>query len=43
VDGKPLMRTYSIANASHEEHLEFFSIMVPNGPVCQRPRGSNAS
>ena len=28
VDGKPLMRAYSIASANYEEHLEFFSISV---------------
>lgn len=36
VDGKPLTRAYSIASANHEEHLEFFSIKVPNGPLTSR-------
>jgi ferredoxin/flavodoxin---NADP+ reductase len=36
VDGKPLMRAYSIASAYYEEHLEFFSIKVPNGPLTSR-------
>ena len=36
VDGKPLMRAYSIASAHWEEHLEFFSIKVPNGPLTSR-------
>jgi ferredoxin--NADP+ reductase len=36
VDGKPLMRAYSIASAHYEEHLEFFSIKVPNGPLTSR-------
>ncbi len=36
VDGKPLMRAYSIASANYEEHLEFFSIKVPNGPLTSR-------
>ena len=36
VDGRPLMRAYSIASASWEEHLEFFSIKVPNGPLTSR-------
>jgi len=36
VDGKPLMRAYSIASAFYEEHLEFFSIKVPNGPLTSR-------
>lgn len=33
IEGKPLMRAYSIASANHEEHLEFFSIKVPGGPL----------
>ena len=33
---RPLMRAYSIASANHEEHLEFFSIKVPNGPLTSR-------
>lgn len=33
VNGKPLMRAYSIASPNYEEHLEFFSIKVPNGPL----------
>ncbi len=36
VDGKPLLRAYSIASANHEEHLEFFSIKVPDGPLTSR-------
>ncbi|MCP1373333.1 ferredoxin--NADP reductase [Dyella lutea] len=36
VDGRPLMRAYSIASANWEEHLEFFSIKVPNGPLTSR-------
>lgn len=36
VDGRPLTRAYSIASANHEEHLEFFSIKVPNGPLTSR-------
>lgn len=36
VDGKPLTRAYSIASANHEEHLEFFSIKVPDGPLTSR-------
>ncbi|WP_395770067.1 ferredoxin--NADP reductase [Arenimonas sp.] len=36
VDGKPLVRAYSIASANWEEHLEFFSIKVPNGPLTSR-------
>lgn len=36
VDGCPLTRAYSIASASHEEHLEFFSIKVEDGPLTSR-------
>src|SRR6201996_6215531 len=36
VNGKPLMRAYSIASANHEEHLEFLSIKVPDGPLTSR-------
>lgn len=36
VDGKPLLRAYSIASANHEEELEFFSIKVPDGPLTSR-------
>ncbi len=35
---RPLMRAYSIASASWEEHLEFFSIKVPDGPLTSRLR-----
>lgn len=36
VDGKPLMRAYSIASANWEEEMEFFSIKVPHGPLTSR-------
>lgn len=36
VNGKPLMRAYSIASANHDEFLEFFSIKVPDGPLTSR-------
>jgi ferredoxin/flavodoxin---NADP+ reductase len=36
VEGKPLVRAYSIASAHYEEQLEFFSIKVPNGPLTSR-------
>ena len=36
VDGRPLLRAYSIASPHWEEHLEFFSIKVPNGPLTSR-------
>ena len=34
--GRPLMRAYSIASANYEEHLEFFSIKVADGPLTSR-------
>jgi ferredoxin/flavodoxin---NADP+ reductase len=30
---RALLRAYSIASANHEEHLEFLSIKVPDGPL----------
>ena len=33
VNGRPLMRAYSIASPNYEEHLEFFSIKVQDGPL----------
>ncbi|CAJ3862098.1 ferredoxin-NADP reductase [Burkholderia pseudomallei] len=36
VDGKPLTRAYSIVSPNYEEHLEFFSIKVQNGPLTSR-------
>jgi ferredoxin--NADP+ reductase len=34
--GKPLLRAYSIASANYEEHLEFLSIKVPDGPLTSQ-------
>ena len=36
VEGRPLMRAYSIASANHEEFLEFFSIKVQDGQLTSR-------
>ena len=36
VEGRPLMRAYSMASANHEEELEFFSIKVADGPLTSR-------
>jgi len=41
IDGKNIMRAYSIASANHEEHLEFFSIKVPDGVLTSRLRHLN--
>jgi ferredoxin--NADP+ reductase len=34
--GRKLMRAYSIVSPNHEEHLEFLSIKVPDGPLTSR-------
>jgi ferredoxin--NADP+ reductase len=36
VNSSPLLRAYSIASANHEEHLQFLSIKVPDGPLTSR-------
>lgn len=36
VEGRPLLRAYSMASANHEENLEFFSIKVQDGPLTSR-------
>jgi ferredoxin/flavodoxin---NADP+ reductase len=36
VDSRPILRAYSIASANHEEHLQFLSIKVPDGPLTSR-------
>ena len=36
IDGRPLLRAYSLVSANHEENLEFFSIKVANGPLTSR-------
>ena len=36
LDGKPLLRAYSIASANYEEQLEFLSIAVPDGPLTSQ-------
>ena len=36
VNGKPLLRAYSVVSANHEEHLEFLSIKVQDGPLTSR-------
>ncbi|MEE1653897.1 MULTISPECIES: ferredoxin--NADP reductase [Brachymonas] len=35
-NGKPLLRAYSIASANYEEHLEFLSIKVQDGPLTSQ-------
>lgn len=36
VEGRPLLRAYSMASAHYEKNLEFFSIKVPDGPLTSR-------
>ncbi len=36
MDGKPLLRAYSIASPNHAETMEFLSIKVPDGPLTSR-------
>jgi ferredoxin/flavodoxin---NADP+ reductase len=38
VEGKPLLRAYSLASANYEDQLEFLSIAVPEGPLTSRLR-----
>ncbi|GGO87129.1 ferredoxin--NADP(+) reductase [Marinobacterium nitratireducens] len=35
LEGKPLMRAYSIASANYDEQMEFFSIKVQDGPLTK--------
>ena len=45
VEGKPLMRAYSMASANHEEALEFFSIWEPQVSLSKAdtPRASQST
>ncbi len=36
VDGRPLLRAYSICSANYEDQLEFLSIKVQDGPLTSR-------
>jgi ferredoxin--NADP+ reductase len=36
INGKPLLRAYSIASANYEDHLEFLSIKVEGGPLTSQ-------
>ncbi len=36
VEGKPLLRAYSIASANYADELEFYSIKVQDGPLTSR-------
>lgn len=36
IEGRPLMRAYSMASANYEDHLEFYSIKVQQGALTSR-------
>jgi ferredoxin/flavodoxin---NADP+ reductase len=36
VDGKPLLRAFSVVSPNYDEHLEFFSIKIPDGALTSR-------
>lgn len=36
VEGKPVLRAYSVVSPNYEEHLEFLSIKVQDGPLTSR-------
>lgn len=36
IEGRPVLRAYSMASANYDEHLEFFSIKVPNGALTSQ-------
>jgi ferredoxin--NADP+ reductase len=36
VEGRPLLRAYSMVSTNYEDKLEFLSIKVPNGPLTSR-------
>jgi ferredoxin--NADP+ reductase len=36
VEGRPLLRAYSMTSSKYDDHLEFLSIKVPDGPLTSR-------
>lgn len=36
VEGKPLLRAFSVASPNYDEHLEFYSIKIPDGALTSR-------
>jgi len=36
VDGRPLLRAYSVASPAWDDGLDFYSIIAPNGPLTSR-------
>ena len=41
VDGRPLLRAYSMASSNYDDCLEFYSIKIENGPLTSRLRHIN--
>jgi ferredoxin--NADP+ reductase len=38
VEGRPLLRAFSVVSANYEDHLEFYSIKIPDGALTSRLR-----
>ena len=36
IEGKPLLRAFSVVSANYDEHLEFYSIKIPDGALTSR-------
>ena len=36
VEGRPLLRAFSMCSANYDEHLEFYSIKIPDGALTSR-------
>ena len=36
VEGRPLLRAFSVVSPNYDEHLEFFSIKIPDGALTSR-------
>jgi ferredoxin--NADP+ reductase len=36
VEGRPLLRAFSVVSANYDEHLEFYSIKIPDGALTSR-------
>src|SRR3954468_3468481 len=36
VEGKPLLRAFSLVSANYDEHLQFYSIKIPDGALTSR-------
>src|SRR5687768_7776431 len=38
IEGRPLLRAFSVVSANYEDHLEFYSIKIPDGALTSRLR-----